>query len=73
MHTALFALGLNPMEQEIIDMTNEVSRLEHFTLKGSGTKYMYSIIVYVFYFQTRSIKFNGLGPTAKESYLDNCT
>ncbi|XP_023346419.1 calmodulin-2/4 [Eurytemora carolleeae] len=26
LHTALFALGLNPMEQEIIDMTNEVSR-----------------------------------------------
>jgi len=42
LHTALFALGLNPMEQEIIDMTNEVSRLENFTLKGLGTKYMNS-------------------------------
>ena len=23
------ALGLNPLEQEVIDMTNEVARLEH--------------------------------------------
>ena len=27
LHTALVACGLNPMEQEVIDMTNEVARL----------------------------------------------
>ncbi len=26
LHTALMALGLNPLEQEVIDMTNEVAR-----------------------------------------------
>jgi hypothetical protein len=26
LHTALMALGLNPLEQEVIDMTNEVAK-----------------------------------------------